>query len=75
MLKTLWSRWKHFAQKVGDFQARLILTVIYFLILGPFGLVVGFLRDPLKVKHAPQTSIWVQRESEDAGLESAMRQF
>jgi hypothetical protein len=75
MLRTLWARWKRFAQKVGDFQARLILTVIYFLILGPFGLVVGFLRDPLRVKHAPQTSIWVPREPEHASLESAKRQF
>ena len=75
MLRTLWSRWKRFAQKVGDFQARLILTVIYFLILGPFGLVVSLLRDPLRVKHAPEASIWFRREPENVGLESAKRQF
>ena len=75
MLRTLWSRWKRFAQKVGDFQARLILTVIYFLILGPFGLVVSLLRDPLRVKHAPQTSIWFLREPEPAGIDGAKRQF
>ncbi len=75
MLTTLWSRWKRFAQKVADFQARLILTVFYFLILGPFGLVVSFLRDPLRVKRAPQTSIWFPRQPENVGLETARRQF
>jgi hypothetical protein len=75
MVKSLWARWKRFAQKVGDFQARVLLTLIYFLILGPFGLVVSVLRDPLKVKRGSETATWVPREAERVSLENAMRQF
>ncbi len=75
MLARLWARWKVFAQKVGDFQARLILTLLYFLILGPMGLFVRVLRDPLRTKHGPQTSVWVPRPAENDSLEIAKRQF
>ncbi len=75
MLARLWAQWKRFAQKLGDLQARLILTLIYFLVLGPFGLIVSGLRDPLKVKRPPQTSIWLPRPPESGSLENARRQF
>ena len=75
MLRDLWSRWKRFAQKVADFQARLILTIVYFLILGPFGLVVSLFRDPLKVKHPPKVPQWIPRPVELPTLENSRRQF
>lgn len=75
MLARLWAQWKRFAQKLADLQARLILTLIYFLVLWPFGLIVSVLRDPLKVKRSPQTSIWLSRPPETGSLENARRQF
>ncbi len=75
MLTGLWARWKQFAQKVGDFQARVIITLLYFLILGPMGMVVRILRDPLRIKRAPQTSVWLPKLAEKASLEFARRQF
>jgi len=36
MLKQLWDKWKIIARKIGDFQARLILGVFYFVLLTPF---------------------------------------
>ena len=35
--RQLWERWKRIARKIGDFQARALMTVFYFLILGPTG--------------------------------------
>lgn len=75
MLVRLWSQWKRFAQRLADLQARLILTLIYFLVLLPFGLIVSVLRDPLKVKRRSQTSIWLPRPPETGSLENARRQF
>lgn len=75
MLKDLWTGWKHFAQKIGDFQARLILTVLYFLVLGPFGLFMSLLRDPLRVKHPPERSQWTPRPADLPTLETSRRQF
>jgi hypothetical protein len=49
-LKLWWSRWKSIAHKIGDFQARGILSVFYFIVLAPFALGVKILSDPLQLK-------------------------
>jgi len=49
-LRTLWKRWKRVAKKIGDVQARLLLTVFYFVVLAPFALVVRWRTDPLGIK-------------------------
>jgi hypothetical protein len=51
LLRRLWDGWKRFGRKVGDFQARLLLTIFYFVILAPFALVMR-LADPLGLRHA-----------------------
>lgn len=65
----IWNRWKSIAHKIGNFQARLILILFYFLILAPFALIVKRL-DPLgmrkKTLHGwqerlPDTSPPIQR--------------
>lgn len=38
LFRRAWEGWKRFGKKVGDFQARLLLSLFYFLILAPFGL-------------------------------------
>jgi hypothetical protein len=38
LLRRLWEGWKRFGKKVGDFQARLLLSIFYFVVLAPFGL-------------------------------------
>ena len=38
MLRRAWEGWKRFGKKVGDLQARVLLTIFYFVILAPFGL-------------------------------------
>ncbi len=75
MLARLWGQWKGFAQKIGDFQARVILTLLYFVIFGPMAMVVRILKDPLRIKHAPQASVWSPKPAENPSLEVARRQF
>jgi hypothetical protein len=74
-VKKLWAKWKAFAQIVGDFQARILLTLIYFIIVTPFGVLVRVLSDPLKLKHTPHSSTWFPKPAEGATLENARRQF
>lgn len=74
MLTRLWSQWKRFAQRLADFQARVILTLIYYLVLAPFGLIVSLLGDLLRTKR-PQTSTWVARPTEASSLQNARKQF
>jgi len=50
-LRRLWQGWKRVGKKIGDFQARVLLTIFYFVILAPFALGVRLLADPLGLKH------------------------
>jgi hypothetical protein len=43
-------RWKRVARKIGDFQARLLLTIFYLFIVGPFALLIRWRGDPLRIR-------------------------
>jgi hypothetical protein len=74
VLGRVWAKWKALAQRIGDFQARVILTILYFLILGPLALLYRVFRDPLRLKRAG-TSGWLARPQAADSLEAAGRQF
>jgi len=74
-LKQLWLNWKEVAEYAGDFQARWLLTVFYFVVLLPFGLVVSLLSDPLAIHSNPSKSGWVKRKTTDLTLRQGRRQF
>jgi len=75
MLGRLWARWKVLAQKIGDFQARVILTLLYFVILGPIALLFKLFRDPLGLKPPAGSSVWVSKPAHEDSLEASKRQF
>ena len=70
-----WSRWRAMSQKAADVQARVLLTVFYFTVMLPFGVVFGLLKDPLRIKHRPSGSYWVERKPTSGALADARRQF
>jgi hypothetical protein len=75
LLRKFWEKWKAFGHKVGNFQARLILTIFYFVVISPFAAVVKFVSKPLRLKML-RTSNWLanQAEREDI-MVRARRQF
>jgi len=72
-LRRAWAAWKRFGRKVGDFQARALLTIFYFVILAPFGLGIRA-ADPLGLRRP--AGGWRTRPAEPAGdaLTRARRQ-
>jgi hypothetical protein len=48
-LRSAWAWWQRVARRIGDGQARVLLTLFYFVILGPFALVMRR-RDPLGIR-------------------------
>ncbi len=65
---------KRIARKIGDFQARVILIVFYFAILGPFAVWLRWSSDPLAIKPGTPRG-WRPRESPGGtSLERAIRQ-
>ena len=74
LIKDFWHGWKAFGQFLGDWLARVVLTVFYFSILVPFGIGVRLFGDPLHIKSIP-TPLWRPRETGDQTLEETLRQF
>jgi hypothetical protein len=56
--KNLWAGWKRIARRIGDFQARLILALFYFIILSPFSLLVR-ISDPLGIRKRHSGKGWL----------------
>jgi hypothetical protein len=52
-----------FSERFGSMLSRLLLTLLYFVLLGPFALVYQLFADPLHLKRRPQGnwSAWVRR--------------
>jgi len=71
-LKKLWAAWKRIAHRIGDFQARVLLTVIYAVLVLPFGLAIRLFSDPLKIKKRPAK--WTDHTQDVIDLEWARRQ-
>jgi len=75
VFKTIWKHWKNIGHKIGNFQARLILTFFYFVLVAPFAVIVRFGAKPLRLKIC-HSSNWLHIEigAEDA-MVRARRQF
>ena len=70
-----WSRWREVSQKAADVQARVLLTVFYFTLMVPFGVVFGLIKDPLRIKQRPSGTYWMDRKPVSESLADAQRQF
>ena len=69
-----WERLKVVAHAIGTFQARVLLSLFYFIVVPPFALVVK-MKDPLGLRRRDRTSGWIERPVADSSSESARRQF
>lgn len=74
LIKDFWRGWKAFGQFLGDWLARLVLTIFYFTILVPFGVGVRLFSDPLHIKKQP-AELWRSRATGDQKFEDVARQF
>jgi hypothetical protein len=74
-MKSFWEKWQRVARRIGDFQARVILTVLYFVIIGPFALIVRWGADPLSLKKGASQGWRVKADVEGAAMKRAMNQF
>jgi hypothetical protein len=67
----VWDRWNRLMHGVGNFQARLILTLMYYVVVMPFGLIVRSFTDPLRIKHPP--TAWLAHSDEKMDMDWAKR--
>jgi hypothetical protein len=70
-LSTIWEYWKKFGEFMAKWVARIILTLFYFTIFLPFGLIVTLFSDQLDMKDL--TPSWLERKTRDLTLDDARR--
>ena len=73
LIKDFWHNWKAFGQFLGDWLARVVLTIFYFTILIPFGLGVRLFADPLQIKKL-SVPYWQPRTTGDQTIDDVLRQ-
>lgn len=73
-LKIIWHKWKKVARKIGDFQARVLLTICYVLVVAPLGGVMRLFKKTDKTK-ADSFSYWLIKSKYENTLNSGKRQF
>jgi hypothetical protein len=71
-MQALWNAWKRLAHQIGNFQARVLLTILYAIVILPFGLAARLFSDPLKIKHRPTK--WTDHEQEACDMSWAQKQ-
>jgi saxitoxin biosynthesis operon SxtJ-like protein len=71
--KALWTRWKAIAHVIGWVQSQVLLSVFYFVVLGPLALAMRLLGDPLRLRSGTPTH-WLERPVTDDIAAAARRQ-
>lgn len=72
LYKRAWQAWKDLAHKIGNFQARVILSIFYAVLVLPFGLAARLFSDPLRIKKRPEQ--WLDHPNEAYDLDWARKQ-
>lgn len=62
-----------FTERFGNMMSRTFLTVLYFVVLGPFALVYKLFADPLRLAR-PKNGNWVDWQSQNNSLKAARKQ-
>lgn len=66
----LWQKWKFLAEKIGNFQFKIIFSVLFYLLIVPVGLVMKLLIDPFKKNN----KTWLDLEDNTSSLDKMRRQ-
>jgi hypothetical protein len=74
-LRHVWHAWKRTGRRIGDFQARVFLTVFFFTIVAPFALAIRWAADPLALGPRGPRGWRPRTETPGTPLERARRQF
>jgi hypothetical protein len=73
-VRRAWEAWKRFAFWLGDKQATLIYTILYFFMIGPVAVVRRVISDPLLVRARHSPTFWRPRPLTPPSLAEARRQ-
>lgn len=70
---SIWSKVLAFSERFGNLLSRTLLTVLYFVLLGPFALLYQLFADPLHIRRR-RAGNWTAWTSTNDTLASARKQ-
>jgi hypothetical protein len=74
--RVLWDAWRAYSRRAGGYQANLLLSGVYFLVVGPVALVARVAGTKLlDLDPRPRSSYWVERGPAEKTLAALERQF
>lgn len=74
--RVLWDAWKAYAERAAGYQSAALLSLIYFLVLGPAVLIARATGKAfLDLDRRPRTTYWITRPPADRSLRAMERQF
>ena len=76
LIPLLWSGWKAYSRRAARYQSTFLLSLVYYLVLGPTSLVVRLLGVRLlDLDVAPRQSYWHARPLSPVSLDALRRQY
>lgn len=74
--RVLWQAWKDYSHRASGYQGQVLLSLVYFFVLGPSALVGRlFGTSLLDLRVKPRSSYWIERAPAEKTLASLTRQF
>jgi len=74
IFRIFYEKWKKLALRIAVFQSKVLLTIFYFTFLAPFGIILSFFKDELKIKISYLTT-WVNKENSPDTIEKLKHQY
>ena len=60
---------------LGNYQARVLVSLFYIVVIPPFALLVRALGDPLQLRSGVRSSFWIPVPTKPQSVADARRQF
>lgn len=73
-LRRAWRAWVRFAERLGDFQIRVLFSYLYLIVLLPWGVIYRFFADPL-TRRAPAETLWKAAPPREESLGEGQQQY
>ncbi len=74
-IKLVWKKWLKVAQAIGNFQAQVILSLFYLLIMAPVAVLFRLFADPLRLRRRGARTNFVDWEHPKEDLEQARKPY
>jgi hypothetical protein len=74
--RVVWNAWRDYTHRAAGYQAQVLLSLVYYLVLGPSVPIARLTGSRLlDLDRAQKPSYWIEREPLDKTLSALERQF